>query len=53
MSEPFPTSQCHGCLHLRRVDSGRGSTFLRCLEPSRPKYPPQPVRDCPVFTPKV
>jgi len=43
---PFPDSLCRRCAHLKLVRSGRGSVFLMCLEPSRPKYPPQPVRLC-------
>lgn len=43
---PFPESLCHGCAHLRLVQSGKGSTFLMCQEPSLPKYPPQPIRAC-------
>ncbi len=52
MSEPFPESLCHRCVHLRLVTSGKGSTFLMCQEPSLPKYPPQPVRACPRFSPR-
>ena len=43
---PFPESLCHRCQHLRVVQSGKGSTFLLCQEPTLPKYPPQPVRAC-------
>jgi hypothetical protein len=43
---PFPEALCHRCLHLRLVESGKGSVFLMCREPSLPKYPPQPVRVC-------
>lgn len=46
---PFPHSLCHRCVHLRVVTSGKGSGFLLCREPSLPKYPPQPVRACPMF----
>lgn len=52
MSAPFPESLCHRCVHLRLVTSGKGSTFLMCQEPSLPKYPPQPVRACPKFSPR-
>jgi hypothetical protein len=48
---PFPESLCHRCVHLRVVDSAKGSTFLMCQEPSLPKYGPQPVRTCLRFTP--
>ena len=43
-------SLCESCRHLREVISGKGSRFLLCLlsqaDPSFPKYPPQPVRQC-------
>jgi len=45
---PFPTSICHGCAHLRLTGNKRGSIFLQCGEPSRPKYLPQPIVRCPV-----
>jgi len=43
---PFPDSLCRRCAHLREVRSGRGSVFLMCQEPTLPKYPAQPVRQC-------
>jgi hypothetical protein len=49
---PFPDSLCHGCVHLRVVQSGKGSVFLMCREPALPKYAPQPVRQCRGFTAK-
>ena len=49
---PFPESLCHRCVHLRVIESGKGSVFLMCQEPSLPKYGPQPVRTCRGFTPK-
>ncbi|HEY4057936.1 MAG TPA: hypothetical protein VGM39_15080 [Kofleriaceae bacterium] len=48
---PFAASICHRCAHLRIVESGKGSTFLMCREPTLPKYPPQPVVACGKFTP--
>ncbi len=48
---PFPESLCHRCAHLRLVESGKGSVFLMCREPSLPKYPRQPVAACARFTP--
>jgi hypothetical protein len=51
MAEPFPASLCHRCRHLRRVETGRGSVFLACREPSLPKYLPQPVTTCRGFAP--
>ena len=49
---PFPESLCHRCVHLRVIESGKGSVFLMCQEPSLPKYGPQPVQICRGFTPK-
>ena len=46
---PFLGSLCHRCEHVRIVESGKGSTFLMCKEPSLPKYGPQPVRACARF----
>lgn len=44
---------CESCLHMRRIESGKGSTFLRCGlsdEDSRfPRYPPLPVKECAGF----
>lgn len=41
---------CPGCKHVRRIESARGSVFLRCTlasaDPRFPKYPPQPVVRC-------
>lgn len=37
---------CARCLHVKRVDSARGSTFWMCTEPSLPKYPRLPVVRC-------
>ncbi len=48
---PFPESLCHRCAHVRIVESGKGSVFLMCQEPSLPKYGPQPVRSCRGFSP--
>jgi hypothetical protein len=48
---PFPESLCHRCAHVRIVESGKGSVFLMCREPSLPKYGPQPVRSCRGFSP--
>jgi hypothetical protein len=42
---------------MREVISGKGSRFLLCrlsaTRPSFPKYPPQPVTQCPGHTPRV
>ena len=47
---PFPSSLCHRCESPRYIRSGRGSVFILCpLLPQ--KYPPQPVRSCPLFRP--
>jgi aspartate carbamoyltransferase catalytic subunit len=41
---------CGDCRHGRRVESDRGSVFWRCelsvSDPSFPKYPRLPVREC-------
>jgi hypothetical protein len=46
-------SQCEECAHVRAIQSGKGSSLLMCrlgiADPTRPKYPPQPVRGCPRF----
>lgn len=47
---PFQESLCHRCRHLRLVKTER-STFLRCAVLPN-KYPPQPVRSCPLFEQK-
>ncbi len=49
---PFADSLCRRCEHLRLVQSGKGSTFLMCQEPSLPKYPRQPVASCAGYAPK-
>lgn len=44
---------CPACLHVRILESERGSVFLFCQrsrrEPVYSKYPPQPVRACTGF----
>ena len=48
----FPDSLCHDCSAPPRfVTSDRGSTFLFC--PVFKRYPPQPVRACEKFTPRL
>jgi hypothetical protein len=41
---------CAACLHARRVESDRGSVFIRCAlseqDPRFPKYPRLPVLRC-------
>lgn len=49
---PYPQSLCHACVHLRDVKGAR-SYFLLCSEGRPPKYPPQPVRQCPCFVAKA
>jgi hypothetical protein len=44
----FPSSLCHGCERMRPVDTGH-SLFLRCTDPSLPRYPRQPVFRCPSY----
>lgn len=50
---PFPTSLCHRCAAPPRyITSGKGSVFILCpIWPT--KYPPQPVRSCPLFKPRA
>ena len=44
---------CPTCKHVKRIVSGRGSTFLLCrrakTDQAFRKYPPQPVRQCPGY----
>jgi hypothetical protein len=49
MTVPFPESLCHGCVHVKLVQTER-STFVLCKHPELPKYAPQPVRACVGFT---
>lgn len=41
---------CATCVHARRVETDRGSVFVRCAlaekDPRFPKYPRLPVRRC-------
>lgn len=49
---PFPESLCHRCSAPPRYVVGKNSTFILC--PRLPgKYPPQPVKRCALFTPRV
>jgi len=49
---PFRDSLCHKCAAPPRYVEGKHSTFILCpLLPQ--KYPPQPVRQCPYFRPRV
>lgn len=50
-SLPFPTSQCHGCAHLKLVE-GKTTVFLLC-QALPVKYPRQPVRGCAGFAPRL
>jgi hypothetical protein len=48
---PFPESLCHRCAAPPRLVRGGRSVFILCpLLPN--KYPPQPVRACPLFRPR-
>jgi len=48
---PFPESLCHRCAAPPRYVETAASTFILC--PILPdKYPPQPVRVCPMFRPR-
>jgi hypothetical protein len=47
---PYPESLCHRCAAPPRYVETKTSTFIFCpLLPN--KYPPQPVRECPLFKP--
>lgn len=49
---PFPESLCHRCAAPPKLVEGKNTTFILCpLLPN--KYPPQPVRQCPLFRPKT
>ena len=47
---------CATCRHARQVASARGSRFTLCrraaADPSLPRYPRLPVRDCRGFQPE-
>ncbi|TDI43284.1 MAG: hypothetical protein E2P02_11625 [Acidobacteria bacterium] len=47
----LPTSQCRLCAYHRVVRTKRGTEYVMCKEPTRPRYPTQPVSNCPVFAP--
>lgn len=44
---------CERCAHVKLNRNDRGSVFLYCRraesDPRYPKYPPQPVLQCPGF----
>lgn len=46
---------CAGCVHVRVVRSGKGSTFYLCersrTDPAFPRYPRLPVLRCRGFAP--
>ena len=46
---------CAHCVYARRVESDRGSVFMRCAlserDPRFPKYPPLPVLRCAGYEP--
>ncbi len=45
---PYPESLCHSCAAPPKYVESKTSTFILCpLLPN--KYPPQPVRQCPLF----
>jgi hypothetical protein len=54
MEERFPVGLCADCVHVRRVESDRGATFLLCelsaTDPAFPKYPALPVMRCAGYT---
>ena len=48
-----PRGLCPDCVHVQRITSERGSTFLLCrlskVDARFPRYPPQPRMVCPGF----
>lgn len=50
MTEPDAVGLCRTCRWARTIVNRRGSTFYRCgladSDPSFPRYPPLPVRNC-------
>jgi hypothetical protein len=44
---------CAACRHHRRIESGKGSTFILCrraeTDPRYPRYPRLPVLECPGY----
>jgi len=50
-----PVGLCAGCRHVRRVETGRGSVFYRCVraaeDPRFLKYPPLQVAQCSGYEP--
>ena len=43
---------CTSCAHVRATTGKLGQTYLLCRNDAIPmKYPPQPVRGCPGYTP--
>ncbi len=49
---PFPESLCHRCAAPPRYVKTASTIFILCpLLPN--KYPPQPVRSCPLFREKA
>jgi hypothetical protein len=49
-TRPYPESLCHRCAAPPRYVETKSATFILCpLLPN--KYPPQPVRECPLFKP--
>lgn len=44
---------CPRCIHVRRIESAKGSVFLLCErskdDPRFPRYPPQPRVECAGF----
>ncbi|MBX3274721.1 MAG: hypothetical protein KF729_30925 [Sandaracinaceae bacterium] len=44
---------CGGCAHARRVETRRGTVYLRCVAPGLPKYPLLPVLSCASHAPRA
>jgi hypothetical protein len=53
---PYP-GLCASCHYMERTETRGGSVFYRCLraqtDPSFPKYPPLPVRQCRGYQPQA
>jgi hypothetical protein len=49
-------SLCESCARMREVRTPRGSRFLLCLlsqsDRCYPRYPPQPMLNCPGYAPR-
>ncbi len=55
LPKPEGPTLCADCIHLRKIETGKGSTFIFCKlsdqDDAYSKYPRQPVAACPGFKP--